>query len=178
MAQTTEDTHGDTVRVLVLAVASLACASCLQIGTGDAADAAAPPPVVSGASDASGAEMQGSGCVVDSVSGLTLCTSVAACAGVAVDHDAYPNCGFRASSGSLEIDCVCGDFICPLGAAIRCDQVQQLLAGQSEGLVCTQVSEGRCAARSPSATGGGGSCDRNCLGTCAGDPGCALLCGC
>jgi len=158
-------------------LAGFGLVSCLQIGTGDSADAA-PPPGVSSTRDAGNVTPPGFDCVVDPVSGVSLCTQIALCPGVAIDHDAFPNCGFRASSGSPEVDCVCGDFLCPVGTAIRCDQVVRLLAGQSEGLVCTQVSEGRCAPRSPSSSRDGGSCDRSCLSICAGDPGCTILCGC
>jgi len=176
LARDAKDTHGVTVRVLaLLLLAGFGSVSCLQIGTGDSADAAPPPPQMGDASDV---VPRGLDCVVEPVSGTSLCTRISLCPGVAIDHDAFPNCGFRASSGSLEVDCLCGDFLCPIGTAIRCDQVPRLLAGQSEGLVCTQVSEGRCASLSPSASRDSGSCDRSCLSTCGGDPGCTVLCGC
>jgi hypothetical protein len=154
---------------------------CLQIGTGNDADAGASSAAASAAAsyDAGGdvAATGGSGCGVDSVSGATLCTRIDQCPGLAVDHDAYPDCGFRVPSTTIDLECVCGDFLCPLGAALSCDQAATLLSEQSEIAACTQQNEGRCAARATSPKPET-SCDMSCAQACAGDINCRTLCGC
>ena len=107
---------------------------------------------------------------------MVLCTSISLCPGVAVDHDVYPNCGFRLPSSSIDLECVCDNVLCPVGSALNCNQAWDLLDSQSELAVCTQSNEGRCAmlaASNPSR-----SCDRACAADCAGDPLCFRLCGC
>ena len=160
--------------------AALFLGACLQIGT-TASDAGAGPgnahDAASAAGDAGDASTSGSGCVVDPASGVTLCTRIATCPDLAVDHDVYPDCGFRVPSASLDVECLCGNFLCPLGAAHTCAQAEALLASQSEIAACTQASEGRCAATEPPVPPNG-SCDKVCQANCAGDPGCYRLCGC
>jgi len=156
---------------------TLCLCSCLQIGTSDssAPDAAAASGPVS-AVDAQ-VPSGGTGCAVDSVSGATLCTSIDQCPGLKVDHDLYSDCGFRTPSTTIDLECVCGDFLCPVGAVLNCAQAQKLLDDQSEIVTCQQQNEGRCAPRTtgkPSST----SCDSNCANSCAGDINCRKLCGC
>jgi hypothetical protein len=164
---------------LVAMAALIGSAACLQLETSanDAGASSASGAAGSAAGDAGDDAPSGTGCVVDSASGVTLCTGISACAGVAIDHDVYPDCGFRVPASSLEVDCVCGDFLCPLGVALSCTALQALLNSQSEIVACSQASEGRCAETRPP-TPPSGTCDRNCLSMCAGDPGCFVLCGC
>ena len=82
------------------------------------------------------------------MSGITLCTSIAACPGLVVDHDLYPDCGFRVPTNSIDLECVCDDFLCPVGAALTCAQAKSLLQAHSALAVCVSQNEGRCAARS------------------------------
>jgi hypothetical protein len=166
------------VRPVVLCLPFLT--GCLQIGPSSDADAGAPAPGASSApGDAAAVDdrMGGSNCALDSISGVTLCTSVAVCPGLAVDHDVYPDCGFRVPSSSIDLECVCGDFLCPIGAALGCGQAKDLLDSHSELDTCIQASDGRCAPRSAPKMGGS-SCDHACADVCAGDPGCLQLCGC
>jgi hypothetical protein len=155
--------------------------SCLQIGSlessdGGARDAGKGSDGVT-MSDAKAADAGGDlGCIVDPYSRITLCTSIALCPETAVDHDRFPNCGFRAGHGTIDIVCLCGDFLCPLGASLTCGQARNLLATQFELSACLQVNEGRCAPRTFPPTGT--ACDKNCAARCLGDPGCVRLCGC
>lgn len=87
------------------------------------------------------------GCVVDPLSHATLCRAIAICPGLAIDPDRFPDCGFRTGSGLIDIECVCDDYLCPLGTTLTCAQARDLLASQFQLLACTQVSEGRCAPR-------------------------------
>jgi hypothetical protein len=162
---------------------SLLASSCLVIGPVGGADGGASDggKGSDGAtSDVKGGDADGSGdlgCVVDPFSRVTVCTVIGLCPGLAIDHDRFPNCGFRAGSGTIDVQCFCDSYLCPLGATLTCGQARQLLSTQYEINACSQVGEGRCAPRSaPPPTNG--SCDKNCAAMCANDPGCLRLCGC
>jgi hypothetical protein len=111
---------------------------------------------------------------------VTLCTAISTCPGISVDHDVYPDCGFRIQGTVLDLECLCSGSICPIGVPATCAQAQQLLAQQTQVAVCTQVSEDRCTGVSggPTSDAGGGGCDQTCASQCAGDPGCIKICGC
>jgi hypothetical protein len=156
--------------------------ACLQIGLPDGADGGASGGTASDAGTQKDAKALVSdagdfGCIVDPASRVTLCTGIAACPGLAIDHDRFPDCGFRTGSGFIDVQCICDNYLCPLGATLTCAQAKELLTSQFEIGACSQVSEGRCAPRSampPTGT----TCDKNCASMCAGDPGCIRLCGC
>jgi hypothetical protein len=152
--------------------------SCLQIGTSADSDAGAGAADAGLTGEAAASPLTGgSGCATDSVSGSMLCTSFDQCPGLAIDHDVYPDCGFRVPSTSIDVECVCGDFLCPVGAVLNCTQAKALLDDQSEMAACVQQSEGRCAPRA-AAKQGSMTCDTNCADACAGDINCRKLCGC
>src|SRR4051794_10610798 len=90
--------------------------ACLEINAGGADGGAA---TASPASDAAGPEAATtSGCATDSATGLMLCTAISLCPSLAVDHDLYPHCGFRPAGNTLDLECVCGDYLCPVGTAL------------------------------------------------------------
>jgi hypothetical protein len=130
-----------------------------------------------GASPGTTPQVQGAGCGVESTTGATLCTAISLCPKLAVDHDVFPNCGFRIHGQAIDLECACSGALCPVGAPLTCDQAAQLLSGQSEIQVCNQLNEGRCTAGTPAQTSPS-TCDRTCAGECGGDPGCVKLCGC
>jgi hypothetical protein len=159
----------------------LVLGSCLQIGSLESADGGARDGGKgsdgAATSDARAADVGGDlGCIIDGYSRVTLCTSIGLCPGMAVDHDRFPNCGFRAGLGIIDLVCLCGDFLCPLGTSLTCGQAYNLLVTQFELNACLQVNEGRCAPRTFPPTGT--TCDKNCAARCVGDPGCVRLCGC
>lgn len=159
------------------ATMTLLLTGCLQLDLGQPDAGAAPAPSSTAASDAAApATVSGTGCAVDSLSNTTLCTRVDPCPGLAVDHDVYPDCGFRVPSWSFDLECVCGDFLCGMGTALTCAQAQALLTNGSELAVCNQALEDRCASRGTVKPAS--SCDRTCASECADDPGCLGLCGC
>jgi hypothetical protein len=158
-------------------IACVALTSCLQIGAADTdagTGGASSSASTATATDAAGTA-KGSDCV-DFGSGVVLCTSTSLCPTVGVDHDLYPNCGFRIPATSIDLECVCGDSLCPMGSALSCGQAGQLLTAQAEITVCTQASEGRCAKLTTSTPAS--SCDRSCAAGCVSDPLCLKLCGC
>ncbi len=155
-----------------------------QPGSGDggggagSGDGGASTGLVDGG--AAGPTAQGADCIVESSTGVHICTAISTCPNVLIDHDVYPNCGWRIRGQALDLECACNGMVCPLGSPATCDQAAKLLADQTEMQVCQQVNEGRCTP----GTGASGktppqsSCDKTCAGECAGDPNCVRLCGC
>jgi hypothetical protein len=120
----------------------------------------------------------GANCGTDPTGAVVLCEQISLCPGVAVDPGAFPNCGFRlGAAASLDIECVCGSALCPIGVPQTCGQAAQLLAAQSSLVVCQQASLGSCIALGADASGSS-SCDRACANSCAGAPDCLVFCGC
>jgi hypothetical protein len=160
-------------------LAWLSLAGCLQVSTGtDVGPGAGGAAAARGGGDAG---TGGTNCQQDPQSGVILCEQIDICAGVSVDTAALPNCGFELHAGAvLDLECLCGDALCPIGVPATCDQAKQLLGAQTELLVCQQVSEGRCLQLgSPDAGQSGRSdCLKKCQSDCAGVPGCVQLCGC
>jgi hypothetical protein len=173
--------------MLSLAVGvSLPLVACLQqvstgTGTTDPSSGAATSPT---AAATTGATPQGSGCATDPATGVTLCQAISVCPGLLVDQGPFPGCGFRIHNGAvIDLECLCGDSLCPIGVPDSCSEATQLLSSQNEPGVCDQVAEGRCtqvgasdAAAAPTSTSS--TCDTTCRNECAGEPGCIQLCGC
>jgi hypothetical protein len=150
--------------------------SCLELPTSTTDDAGAAGN--SGLGGGGAASVTGADCVTDSASHVTLCTSLSLCPGLAVDHDLYPDCGFRVAGSSIDLECLCDDYVCPMGAALSCTQAHELLLNSTEAIVCAQVSDGRCAARATTGSTSASACDRACAESCANNPSCLALCGC
>ena len=119
----------------------------------------------------------GINCGNDPQTGQELCLGLSSCPGLVVNQNTFPGCGFRPTGGAtIDLECACSGFICPLGTATTCAQAKSLLAGQTYAGVCVQVSEGRCtSAARPSPPS---SCDKTCASQCGGDPTCLQGCGC
>jgi hypothetical protein len=137
------------MRWLALAI-GLPLAACLQVGT-DTGDGTGTTGVASGSSGGSsssgaGGATTGAGCTTDPQSQITLCEQISNCPGVDVDQGAFPNCGFRLhASSTYDVECWCGDYLCPVGVPVSCTTASQLLAQQNSSfVVCEQASEGSC----------------------------------
>jgi hypothetical protein len=168
-----------TCVVLAILLGSPGCANLLSSSSDGGADDGS---AVTGGDGGVPATAQGADCAQESTTGATLCTAISVCPNLAVDHDVYPNCGFRIRGMAIDVECVCNGQLCPLGSPTTCDQAAQLLQGQSEATVCTQVDEGRCTGGTPAPAGSAGApastCDATCRTECAGDPSCLKMCGC
>jgi hypothetical protein len=166
---------------LVLA-ASLAACMDITTGTGTGpGSGAGSSGSSSGGTPSAATGPSGAGCFTDGPSKVTLCEQSSACPTVDVNQGVYPNCGFRMNSSSpFDVECICGDSLCPIGAPTSCSSVVDLLSQQSALTVCGQAGEGRCVLLSgaDAGSGAGSSCDKSCESECAGDPSCIKLCGC
>jgi hypothetical protein len=169
--------------LVMVAVLQGAVMACVQIGTDTGPTGSGPgtasAPAPSSGAQGDGAAPTGTGCGLDPTGAVQLCRETSLCPGLMVDPGAYPDCGFRlAAGGAPDIECVCGDVLCPLGVPQSCDQAASLLAAQNSLLVCQQVAEGRCLPLTAPDDGKTGGCDRTCASTCAGAPDCLVFCGC
>ncbi len=179
------------MRWLHVAIA-VALTGCLQLETGGDGGAAAGGSSGSASGSGSGSSgsggtgaTSGTGCTTDPASQITLCEQIANCPGVDVDQGAFPGCGFRMNAASTyDLECACGDSLCPIGVPGSCSDAAQLLEqAQSSLSVCQQLDQGSCL---PIAVDGGGgapsstgsTCDKTCESECAGDPNCIQMCGC
>lgn len=152
---------------------------CMQVTTGPTDSTAGSLAATDAGGAADGGGPTGTGCGRDPQTGTVLCSGVSACPALSVDFSAWPGCGFRVLGGSaLDLECVCGGALCPIGVATTCEQAGQLLSAQNELAVCEQVSEGRCIALSPADSGAPSTCDRNCQIGCGTAPDCLQICGC
>lgn len=126
----------------------------------------------------------GGGCGIEQKSGLQLCIATSMCPNVVVDTQSMPSCGFRVRGNAVDLICVCGSAICPMGIFTTCAEAAQLLANQTEQGVCVQVAEGRCvdtgasSSSSSSSSGGNPACDKKCMSDCGGGAACASICNC
>ena len=162
---------------------------CITQNGGDAGAAATGEGGVSATGlvdgGAAGPTALGADCITEQTTGVQICSAISVCPNIMVDHDIYPNCGWRIRGQSLDLECACSGMVCPLGAPATCDQATKLLADQTEQIVCQQVNEGRCtpgtatgSSGASSSSGGTGTCDTTCAGECHNDPSCLRLCGC
>jgi hypothetical protein len=163
----------------ILAPAMLA--GCLQIGTGSGSGGGADggPTAAGGGADSGPV---GAGCVQDPQTQVVLCEQIDVCPTVIVEPGAYPNCGFRLYSASpLDLECLCGDALCPIGVPTSCADAQQLLDARNSLQVCQQSTEGSCLTLvTPDAGSGSGSAGpcAACAAQCGGSPACYAACGC
>jgi hypothetical protein len=168
-------------------------AGCIQevstgLGTTDTSSSA------SMSDDAStGGLASGTGCGEDPTTGITLCSGISECSSITVDPSALAGCGFRIHSGSglIDLECLCGTSLCPIGVPDTCAEASSLLGGLTSLVVCEQASEGKCVQEEAAEAGTGGTgstgtgttgttstCNNQCLVSCGAEPDCQQLCGC
>jgi len=168
------------MRSVIAIVLSTSLWSCLQVGSPhDSATAEAAGAVgVAGAGSSGGASATGTHCGVDPSSGVALCLGISSCPNQRVDPDQFPDCGYRIAGRSIDLECLCGDSLCPMGKAASCLDAQALLSEQSAQAVCAGIAEGRCRVVTRTSNTASSTCDKNCRAECSGVPGCITLCGC
>jgi hypothetical protein len=169
------------MRGVISIVLILSLSSCLQIGkaSDSASSADAGGAGASGAGSSGGASATGTNCGVDPSSGIALCLGISSCPTVRVDPDQFPDCGYRIAGSSIDLECLCGDSLCPMGTAASCLDAKALLSEQSAQGVCAAIADGRCqVVKQTSDPSTNSTCDKECRSQCSGVPGCISLCGC
>ena len=173
------------MRAVISVVLLTALSSCLQVGgpsgpsdssANESADAAGAG--VAGAGSSGAAAATGTNCGVDPNSGIALCLGISSCPSVRVDPDQFPDCGYRIAGRRIDLECLCGDSLCPMGNAASCVEAQALLSEQSAQAVCAGLAEGLCHVVSQTPNTSRSTCDKDCRTQCSGVPGCITLCGC
>jgi hypothetical protein len=168
------------MRRLSSLVLMVSLSSCLQFGkasdSGVGADAGGAG--ASGAGSNGGTPATGVNCGVDPSSGVALCLGLSSCPRVRVDPDQFPDCGYRIGGRNIDLECLCGESLCPMGNAVTCLDAQALLSGESAQGVCAGLAEGRCQLVKQPSRSASSSCDQECRSQCSGVPGCLALCGC
>ena len=154
--------------------------ACVQLGQPQDSDAGANVGAAgkADASNSGGASATGSHCGLDPSSGISLCLGISSCPTVHVDPDQFPECGYRISGSTIDLECLCGDSLCPMGAAASCLDAKSLLSEQSAQGVCAGIAEGRCQQVKQTSNSSASTCDKECRSQCSGVPGCVKLCGC
>jgi hypothetical protein len=121
----------------------------------------------------------GKGCTIQTTGGAFLCTGISTCPPITVDQATFSQCGFLTNTGTLDVECECGGYLCPLGTASTCAQVSSRLATGSATSVCDQLTTGGCRFEGiATGSGSGGGCDTGCASQCLGDSSCLAACGC
>lgn len=166
------------MRWLRIALVFCSLSGCLQLGKTSDADAGAASAGSAGTSDDTPRAATGTNCGVDPSSGIALCFGISSCPTVRVDPDQFPDCGYRVSGSLIDLECLCGDALCPMGSAASCLDAKALLADQSAQGVCAAVADGKCTTVKQTSVSASSMCDKNCRAECGGDPNCVTLCGC
>jgi hypothetical protein len=169
------------MRGLFLTVLLASLCSCLQIGAPQGSDGGSSGTAAgAGAAGSGGASATASGtnCGVDPSSGIALCLGISSCPTVRVDPDQFPDCGYRIAGSVIDLECLCGDSLCPMGSAASCLDAKALLSEQSAQGVCAGIADGNCQVVKQTSTSASSSCDKDCRAQCSGVPGCITLCGC
>jgi hypothetical protein len=125
----------------------------------------------------------GTNCGADPTTGATLCLELNLCPNIAVNSNVYPGCGFQVSGTGIDIECLCGQYLCPLGATATCAAAATLLAQSNEASVCAGQYKGTCtylagSSATSTSTSGTTTCDPVCSSQCVNDPTCIEYCGC
>ena len=165
-------------RLLFISLSCCFQASCLQIGNPTDSGTADNAGTAGAAGSSTGTRVTGTNCGVDPSSGVSLCLGISSCPTVRVDPEQFPDCGYRISGSLIDLQCLCGDSLCPIGAAASCLDAKALLSDQSGLGICARVADGRCELVKQTSNSGPSTCEKDCRAQCAGVPGCIQLCGC
>ncbi len=166
------------MRWLICVLLFGALPACMQLGKSlDSDDGGAASAGASGTGGGS-ATATGTNCGVDPSSGIALCLGISSCPTARVDPDQFPDCGYRISGSTIDLECLCGDSLCPMGSAASCLDAKALLADQSAQGVCAEIADGRCTTVKQTSVSSSSMCDKECRSQCGGDPNCVTLCGC
>jgi hypothetical protein len=153
--------------------------ACAQLGLPqDSGAAGAVGSGTAGAGSSAEVIVRGTNCGLDPGSGVSLCLGISSCPTVRVDPDQFPDCGYRIAGSTIDLECLCGDSLCPMGTAASCLDAKSLLSEQSAQGVCAAIADGRCQVVQHTSIHSNSTCDPECRAQCSGVPGCITLCGC
>ncbi len=165
--------------VAVLVLAPLATPACVIPSISSNSDAGAAPAATA-AADAGAPAVQGASCTQITAS-ISLCQFISSCPTLALSPQVFPQCGFRIHGTSIDPECLCGNYLCPIGSPATCTEAAQLASGDTTyDSVCLQSVQGHCldltggGTTTPSST----SACQTCILNCDNVPACVDACGC
>src|SRR5208282_4448685 len=84
------------------------------------ADAGSASPASSGEDAAAApATTQGASCTQVS-STISLCLYISSCPNLVLNAQVFPQCGFHIHGDAIDPECLCGNYLCPIGAPTTC----------------------------------------------------------
>jgi hypothetical protein len=173
---------------VVLLAAPLATPACV-IPSISATDAGASPAATSSAEDASSSApsaVQGASCTQLSPTVL-LCLYISSCPSLVLNPQVFPQCGFRIYGNAIDPECLCGNYLCPIGSASTCSEAATEASGDTNyDSVCEQSVTGHCLDLNASGSSSSGSSSgsttnpacQTCVQNCDNVPACIDACGC
>jgi hypothetical protein len=147
------------------------------------------PPGGADGGNAAGGDGGGDGgakgvdCTITTTNGATLCQGTTECPTATVSQNSWSGCGYKISGKSLDLECECSGFLCPIGTPMptTCAAANELLITETLSNVCGAAAQGTCVNElfSSDASTSSGNCDMTCAASCAtGDVTCMQFCGC
>lgn len=134
-----------------------------------------------GSSGDGGKAAKGVYCTVTTTNGSTLCQGTSECPTAPVSPSTWMGCGYLISGNTLNLECECSGFLCPIGTATSCAEARALLQDQTLATVCGATAQGTCVNEmfASDASTTSPNCDQGCLSMCpSGDMTCIQYCGC
>jgi hypothetical protein len=166
--------------LLALGVVQLLAPACVIPDISTNADAGSSSAASSSNEDAgaSGAgSTKGASCTQVS-STISLCLYISSCPNLILNPKVFPSCGFRIHGDAIDPECLCGNYICPIGAPTSCSEAAADYSGDvTYDSVCEQSVEGRCTALGTGGSSTSSACE-TCVQNCDNVPSCVEACGC
>jgi hypothetical protein len=145
----------------------------ISTGADAGSSAAASSSEDAGASGSS--TTKGASCTQVS-STISLCLYISSCPNLILNPQVFPSCGFRIHGDAIDPECLCGNYICPIGSPTSCSEAAADSSGDvNYDSVCEQSVDGHCTALG---TGGSSSACETCVQNCDNVPSCVEACGC
>jgi len=177
--------------VVVALAAPFATPACVvpSIAENDAGSSSAASSSGEDGGAATAATVQGASCTQLSAS-ISLCLAISSCPNLVLNPQVFPECGFRIHGTAIDPECVCGNYLCPIGVPTTCAEAASEASGDATyDSVCEQSVEGSClqlnatgssggSGSSGSSSGSSTSACQQCIQSCDNVPSCIDACVC
>jgi hypothetical protein len=163
--------------LIALAAAPFATQACVIPSiSSSSSDAGAAP--ASSADAGTAAAVQGASCTAVT-SSISLCQFISSCPNLALNPQVFPQCGFRIHGTAIDPECLCGNYLCPIGSPTTCTEAATMASGDTTyDSVCEQSVTGHCLALTASGGSTTSAACQSCITNCDNVPACVDACGC
>jgi len=168
--------------VALLVAAPLVTPACIipSISSSSDAGTAAAAAASADAGTTTTPTVQGASCTQVSTS-IAICLYISSCPNLVLNPQVFPQCGFRIHGDAIDPECLCGNYLCPIGSPASCTEAATEASGDTNyDSVCEQSVEGHCldlTAAGSSGTTSPTAC-QTCIAGCDNVPSCVDACGC